>query len=171
MTSTAPEERTEHDVRRMRTYRRIGIVLLAVFVLAGGLGLFGVRSSSVSDTGNGFELSVKYPRIARPGLAVDVEIEVRKPDGFDEPVTLRIGNDYFSLFDENAFDPSPTASYIDDRGEFQEYEPPRGSTVMLVRVDTRVEPARQLGKRGEIAVVDAQGNDVVDVSFRTWLMP
>ena len=170
-TSTAPADRPEADVRRMRDYRRAGIAVLSVFILLGALGFYGVRSSTVEADGGGFELAVKYPRVARAGLAVDVEVEVRKPDGFDEAVTLRVGNDYFSLFDENAFDPSPTASYIDDRGEFLEFEPPAGSTVMYVRVDTRVEPARQMGKEGVVAVVDEAGNDVVSVSFRTWLMP
>ena len=38
-------------------------------------------------------------------------------------------------------------------------------------VDTRIEPARNHGERGEVSLVDDQGRPFLTVRFRTRLMP
>ena len=171
-TSTLPPVNRDGDVRRARTGRRIGLALLAVFVLAGAAGLLGTRTTTTSATGAGYELTVTHPAVSRSGHAVKVEVELRRPGGFDtsEPIRLRMRSAYFDLFDENGFTPTPDAQTTDGEWTYGEYVPPRGE-VFTISVDTRIEPARNRGERGEVSVVDDQGQPLLTVRFRTRLMP
>jgi hypothetical protein len=171
-TTTLPEDTDLRDVRRARNVRRVGLLALAAFVLAGAVGLLGTRTTTTSARGGGYELTVTYPAVTRSGHAVKVEVEVRKDGGFDpdEPVRMRLLSRYFDLFDENAFTPQPDAETADGVWTYEEFVPPRGE-VFTVSVDTRVEPAKNTGERGEVALVDEQGRPFLSVSFRTRLMP
>lgn len=169
---TLPERPADGRVRRARDLRRLGTALLLLFVLAGASGLLGTRTTRTTASGAGYELVVVHPAVSRSGHAVRVTIEVRRPGGFDtgEPVRLRLLSSYFDLFDENAFTPQPDAETADATYTFQEFVPPRGEA-FRVGVDTRVEPARNTGERGEVSVVDDQGRPLVTARFRTYLLP
>ena len=171
-TSTLPPVREESQVKRARDLRRVGLVLLAAFVLAGATGLLGTRTTTASATGGGYELTVTHPAVSRSGHAVKLEVEVRRQGGFDtsEPVRLRMLSSYFDLFDENRFSPQPDGETSDGRWTYDEFVPPRGD-VFTVSIDTRIEPARNTGERGEVSVVDEDGRPVVTVRFRTRLAP
>ncbi|MCW2615368.1 MAG: hypothetical protein JWN08_2362 [Frankiales bacterium] len=171
-TSTLPPVLEDARVRRARDARRVGLVLLALFVLAGAAGLLGTRTVEAEGSGGGYDVTVTHPSVSRSGHAVKLEVQVRREAGFDpsEPVRLRFLSSYFDLFDENGFTPQPDAETSDDRFTYDDFLPPRGD-VLTVSVDTRVEPARNTGERGEVAVVDEQGRVLVAVPFRTWLAP
>ncbi len=171
ITSTLPEPRTFAQVRRARDLRRVGLTLLVVFVLLGATGLFGTRTAKASASGGGFEVTVTYPSTSRPGHAVKYEVQVRKAGGFaGEPLRMRFAADYFDLFDENGFSPDPEASTADADYDRYEFLPPPGE-VFTISVDTRVEPAVQRGRSGDVAVLDGGGNPVVTVSYRTRIWP
>jgi hypothetical protein len=170
-TSTLPPVAGDREVKRARDLRRVGLVLLSLFVLAGAVGLLGTRTTTASASGDGYELTVTHPSVSRSGHAVKVEVEVRREGGFgDEPVRLRMLSSYFDLFDENGFSPQPDSETTDGPYTYDEFVPPRGE-VFTVSVDTRVEPARNTGERGEVSLVDEQGEPFLTVSFRTRLAP
>jgi len=171
-TSTLPPVLEERRVKRARDLRRVGLAVLTVFVLAGAVGLLGTRTVQTRAAGGGYEVVVTHPAISRSGHAVKVELEVRRPGGFDpdQPVRLRLLSSYFDLFDGNGLTPAPQAETSDDRYTYDEFAPPPGD-VLTVSVDTRVEPARNTGERGELAVLDERGEVLVAVGFRTRLAP
>ena len=171
-TSTLPDDPDVRDVRRARNLRRVGLLVLSAFVLAGAVGLLGTRTTTKTVRGSGYELSVTYPAVTRSGHAVKVEVEVRKDGGFDtgEPIRMRLLSRYFDLFDENAFTPQPDGETSDGTWTYDDFVPPRGD-VFTVSVDTRVEPAKNSGERGEVSLLDAQGRPFLTVDFRTRLMP
>nr|MDT0666122.1 hypothetical protein [Micromonospora sp. DSM 115978] len=70
--------------------RRIGVGVLCAVVLAGALGLLGVRSATATASDDGYVLVVTYPQIARAGLDVPWRVEVRHDGGFEDEVTLRV---------------------------------------------------------------------------------
>jgi hypothetical protein len=170
VTSTLPPEVSDREARRARALRRTGLGLLAVFVAAGLLGLLGTRTTETSGSADGYEVTVTHPAVSRAGHAVRVEVEVRRPGGFDDVVRLRLRSAYFDLFDENAFTPAPEAETADGEWTYQEFAPPPGD-VLVVSVDTRVEPARNRGERGAVEVLDEDGRTVLAVAFRTRLVP
>ena len=170
MTSTLPDLRPASEVRAARDKRRVGLALLSVFVLAGAFGLFGTRTTTASATASGYTVTVTYPQISRPGHAVRYEVEVNRSGGFTGPVQMRFRSAYFDLFDENSFGPAAESETSDAAYDIYEFAAPKGDT-LVVSSDTRVEPARQRGERGEVSVLDDSGNPVVTVRYRTRIFP
>jgi hypothetical protein len=146
-------------------------VLLVVVVFALGItNVVGVRSGDVSAEGGGYELSVHYGTMSRAGLATPFEIEVRSEQGFEGEVLLAVSADYFALFDENGLDPQPASETTLGSWLVWEFDPPPGDT-LTVTFDARIEPARQLGASGWVAVLDAEYQPLVEVDFKTRLLP
>jgi hypothetical protein len=96
-------------------------------------------------------------------------VEVRKRGGFDGPITLATTGDYLDMFDENGLDPDPSSSTATEDLIVWEFEPPSGDT-LTVSFDARLEPAVQVGRSGETAVL-VDGRSVVRVAYTTRVMP
>lgn len=146
------------------------IVLLCLFLLAGVLGLLGVRTSTVRATGGGYELEVRYPRVTRPGLAVPWSVTIRRPGGFDGPVVVSTTSAYFDLFDENSFEPDPESTTTDGELVIWEFTPPDHGDTMEVSLDTRTGPNVQSGKGATTAIL-VEGQPVVQVEYDTVVLP
>ncbi|MGI8685524.1 MAG: hypothetical protein ACR2MO_10630 [Acidimicrobiales bacterium] len=155
---------------RARMVRRTFVVVLSLFLLAGFLGLLGVRTGTTRAEGGGYEMEVRYAQVARPGLSVPWAVTIRHPGGFDGPVTLATNSTYFDLFDENSFDPDPTSSTSDGERLIWEFEPPDGGDTMEISLDTRVGPNIQLGTSGTTEILE-DGRPVAAVTYKTWIMP
>jgi hypothetical protein len=169
-TSTLPEERTPGHVRRARNQRRVGLALLVLFVAAGALGTFGTRTGTKMASAAGYTVTVTHPAISRPGHAIRYEVEVKRPGGFDGPIRMRFSSAYFDLFDENSFGPAAESETTTGAYDIYEFAPPPGDT-FIVSSDTRIEPARQRGEKGEVSVLDDAGRPVVTVQYRTRIFP
>lgn len=169
-TSTLPDPVAPSRVRRARTLRRVGLTALTLFVLIGATGLLGTRSTTTSASGGGYTLAVTHPQISRPGHAVRYEAVLTRPGGFDGPITMRFSSDYFDLFDENSFIPAPDSETTTGAYTLREFSPPPGDT-FVITIDTRVEPARQRGSKGEVSVLDDAGAPVLTVRYRTRIFP
>ena len=156
-------------VRRARSIRRVLMTVVAGLVIAGLSSFLGPRSSSVSGSGDGYQLTLRFPRITRPGLAIRWILQVRHPGGFAGPVTISTDRDYFDLFDFNSLDPVPSSQTVDGTRSVWQFDPPPGD-LLTVAMDARTEPAQQLGKE---AVTDLLVNGVAVVSLRyaTRVMP
>jgi hypothetical protein len=156
-------------LRRYRFVRRVVLVLLAVFVLAGALGFLGIRTRTVEAAGGGYTLRVEYAHVARPALAAPWRVTITHPGGFDGPVTLSTTGAYFDLFDENGLSPDPASATAGDDRLILEFDPPPGE-VLQINYDGRIGPNVQWGKRATTEVV-VDGEPVVDVTYRTWVLP
>ena len=165
------------DVREHPGVRRRGAVVYGVFGVAVvvflGLaftGLYGVRTDTVRASGGGYELAVHHGRTSRPALATPFDVSVRRPGGFEEPVTVAVTATYFRLWDENGLFPEPADEVYEDGWLVWEFDPPEGE-VLRITYDARIEPAAQSGRRGRVEVRDASGAAVVGVSFETEVLP
>lgn len=150
------------------------IVLAAIMALgvADAIGLvdaYGVNSARVKATGGGFELEVQYGTTSRPALATPFEIAVRRPGGFDGPVTIAVTRAYLKMWDENGLTPAPSAERSNGPWVEWEFDPPIGDT-LTVFFDARIEPAVQTGQDGSVAVIE-DGTPVVEVDFTTQVRP
>jgi hypothetical protein len=166
---TAPEEPDLLRSRRSRAVRRLFLTLLAALVAIGASGRLGVYSRMTTASGAGYELTVTYAQVTRPGLASPWSLEIRRPGGFDGPVTVTTNAKYLDLFDENGFDPQPSKSTATPDMVIWEFEPPEGDT-LGVSLDARIEPGAQWGRTGESSVL-VDGQPVVTVKYKTWVMP
>jgi hypothetical protein len=157
---------------RARVGRRVFVVVLAVFLALGALGFYGVRTTTTSATADGYELSVRYARVSRPGLATPWSVEVRRAGGFPDGLTLAVTSSYFDAFDENGLGPTPVDERTDEERTIWRFAPSTAET-MSVSFDARIEPGVQLSTvKGELSVLAGpDGPPAVSVSFRTFVMP
>lgn len=169
-------EDRQRDVRRRRRLgTTIGAALLAtimsVAVLDGldVVDVVGVDDRTVSAVVGPLELEVRYPSVTRPALAAPFEIVVRRQGGFDGPVEIAVDARYLMAWDVNGVLPVPAGETSDGDVVVWEFDPPP-SEVLHVRYDGRIEPARQEGATGRVAVVDGAA-ELVAVSFETRVMP
>lgn len=166
---TAPRETTLSMVHRSRNLRRVMLAILAALIVLGATSLLGAKTSSVSASAGDYRLTVFYPSITRPGLAIRWIVIVQKTGGFDGPFDLSTTSTYFNLFDFNNLDPTPSKLTTTGSQSIWTFEPPAGE-VMRITMDARLEPARQHGSKATTSVV-VDGTTEVSVSYQTRVMP
>jgi hypothetical protein len=168
-TATEPERLTEPVLRRQRTRRRIGLTLLAVFVLAGMVGLLGSRTDVASATASGVTLTVTYPSVTRPGLPIRWEFLVHRDGGFDGPIELRTTFDYLHLFDISNLEPEPSSSTGTAGEVIYTFDRPDGED-FRVSMDGNTEPGMHEVPPATTSVV-MNGTTVVSVEYLTVVVP
>jgi hypothetical protein len=149
--------------------QRLGVILLVSVVLMGLLGVFGMRTRSVSAEADGYQLTVVYSAVSRAGIDTPWRVVVHHPGGFDRPVTLATTADYFDIFEAQGFRPTPSAETATGEYLFQEYDPPPGEE-LRVDFDAYIQPASQRGQRASTVLI-VDGREITRVSYRTVLFP
>src|SRR4051812_532345 len=140
--------------------RRAFLTLLAVVVIGGLLGFFGVRSRTVTArTRDGTTMSVRYASIARAGLDAPFQITVRAADRFDGPVTLSVSREYLAMFDIGDIEPEPSSSTATHDAIRWQFDTPPGR-IFVVTVDLTVQSGRHWGRSGAVAVLDREDRSV-----------
>ena len=168
--STLRDVRTAAAGPRSTRWRRILVGLLVLLVGTGATGLLGVHSTTRSGSGGGYEVTVEYAAVARAGLDVPWQVQVRRAGGFDGPVTLAVTADYFDIYEEQGLDPQPTAESSDGTYLYWTFDPPPVGDQLAVDFDAYIQPSSQLGSSGEVSVL--VGNErVATTEFHTWLVP
>ena len=169
---TAPEPTDLGRQTRARLSRRIFVVVLGAFLLLGALGFYGVRTTTKTAAGGGYELSVRYASISRPGVATPWSFEARRAGGFPDGLTVAVTSSYFDAFDENGLGPAPEEERADQERTIWRFGP-SASDVISVSFDARIEPGVQLTTiKGELSILSGPtGPPVVTVGFKTFVMP
>jgi hypothetical protein len=121
--STLQDLRSVEENIRGHTVRRVTIGVLALIVLLGALGVFGMRTSSVHDSGDGYALSVQYAVVSRAGLDTPWRVTVRHRGGFTGPITLATTASYFSMFESQGLTPQPDSETVGGRYQYQDFSP------------------------------------------------
>jgi hypothetical protein len=145
---------------------------VGVVVLAGLIGIFGVRTRTAQNSGNGLTVSVQHASVTRPGLATPFSVAIATDDGAPLPsqITTRIDSDYLGMFDENGLEPEPASSYQNGQWTWWTFDVPQGHNELEVSFDVRLEPAVQWGRMGS-ATIEIAGEQMVAVEFATRVMP
>ena len=168
--STRPDDVSPDELRRARGFRRLGIGALALVVLAGLCNFLGVRTGTVSAAAAGYQLSVEYESVTRPGLASEWIVVVRREGGFDGPVTLVTDATYFDRFDFNQYYPEPSS--VVPRGEevLHEFEGIQGE-VLRVAFDGRASPTFVFALARGSTALEVDGREIARVDYTTVVMP
>lgn len=151
--------------------RRSALGVLTLVVLAALTGLLGVHTSTASASANGWDLTLRYPRVARAGLDVTWRATVTHPGGLGKSVTLAITGGYFNMFETQGFHPQPSGETRDATTYYLTFTAPPGDT-FVVDFDTYVQPASQAGSAATLSVVDPTTLvPLTSVHFSTHLNP
>lgn len=169
--STIPAEDSGANGWEM-VLRTVSLIVVGVVFLAGLIGIFGVRTRTAQNSGNGLTLSVLHASVTRPGMATPFSVAIATDDGTPLPseITTRIASDYLGMFDENALEPEPASSYQNGQWTWWTFDVPSGHDELEVSFDVRLEPAVQSGRTGS-ATVEVGGDEKVTVEFATRVMP
>lgn len=146
-----------------------GAVLLLLVILAGVVGLLGVRSAVAEASGGGYDLRLEYPRIARGGLDVPWSLTVERPGGFDGRIVLAMDASYFDVLEMRGRLPEPASETVGDGRVLFTFEPPPGDEFVF-SLDVRIRAGEQWGESGFVSLVE-DGTDVVTIEFDTWVVP
>ncbi len=158
--------------RRGATLRRIFLVFVAVFVACGAVGVFGVRSETVTDAPDaGPRLSVRYPAATRAGLPAAITIRVQQDGGFEGPIIVAITRSYLGLFDEQGVRPEPDASTSEGSFLVWEFEPPDRGNTFTVTIDVIVETGRHFGNDATVELRNDDGDRLASVPLDTFIAP
>lgn len=168
-TSTLSDLETSSPRHLAAWLRRLFLLALLLFVLAGLFGLLGVRTTTASSDEAGWTLTVEHASIARAGLDVPWQVTVTHPDGFAKELTLAVTGDYFEIFESQGFDPEPSDETRDGQTLYLTFTAPPGDT-FVVAYDAYVQPSAQTGRDGTVAVM-VDGERVAATDFRTRLLP
>lgn len=143
---------------------------LAAFVLAGALGLLGVRTATTTASQDGYTVTLEHATVARAGLDVPFGVSVTHEGGFARPLTLAVTGDYFEIYETQGFSPEPSSQVRDADTLYLTFEAPRGDTFRF-SYDAYIQPSSQLGRSGEVSLLADDGSRLVTIPFRTLLMP
>lgn len=149
--------------------RRIFLILLLLFVIAGLTNRLGVHNESRTSSGEGYTISLDYARIARAGLDVPWAVTVTHPGGFSGPITLAVTGGYFDIFESQGVSPQPSGETSSDKTLYLTFSKPQGE-VFKVSYDIYVQPSSQHGASGTVSVL-RDGVPAASVSFSTTLLP
>jgi hypothetical protein len=167
--STAPPD--TGDPTRLDGVFRWTLVALATLAMGAGLlGLLGVREAEASVNDGGYELSVRYAAVSRPGLATPFDVTVSRDQALPEQISIQVSSEYLAAFDENGLDPQPSESFSDGEIETWLFEIPPGEQRVTVSFDARLEPSVQWARTATVTLV-IDGEAVTGVDIRTWVMP
>jgi hypothetical protein len=169
-TSTAPEDPLDDSsAGRARLWRRGGVAVLAAIVGLSLSGLLGQRTSTVSAAGGGYQMTVTYPSVVRPGLDVRWNILVSNANGFGKTLSIAISRHYFDIFDLNSLRPDADSSTSTGTSIIYTWDSPPGRVFELA-LDAYAEYGEHFGLDGFSAVM-AQGRPVVTVNYHTRWVP
>ena len=133
------------------------------------MGLFGIRTRTVTATSGGYSLAVAYPWTDRSDQPVHWAISVRRARGFNGKVNVAVLQSYLDLIDLNDIEPSPVSTTTRGRFVVWTYAPPPGD-VLRITVDANIQLNAHFGAGNEVAVMEG-GRPVVSVKYRTWVAP
>jgi hypothetical protein len=149
--------------------RRLALAFLAAFVGLGAFGLFGIKTSTLSASGGGYEMTLQYPSHDRPGQPIRWILSVRRPLGFIGPVNVAITQTWFDLLDLNDIEPQPSGTRSQGPFVVWTFDPPAGD-VLRVSIDALIQLNTHFGSEATVAVLEG-GRPVVSVRYRTWVAP
>jgi len=123
----------------------------------------------VASTEGGYEVSLDYPSVTRPGLAVRWILHIVHPGGFDATISVATSLEYFDLLDVNAVEPAPSPSEARGAYTVWAFDPPTGD-MFTVRIDARTERGRQRGEQ-LVTIVSVGGERVAELPYVIRVMP
>jgi hypothetical protein len=149
--------------------RRAFIAALSFVVLAGAVGLLGGHTSTASASGDGYRMTLQYPRIERAGVDTLWELKVVRAGGFPGGLTVAVTGDYFDLFETQGFYPTPSSTTRDAGNVYMTFKKPPGDTFVMM-FDAYIQPYSVFGKKATVSVMD-NGVPAASIDYHTWLVP
>lgn len=170
---TSPDDSTLTNVppppARTPVLRRIALAVLTLVLVAAGAGLLGVKSGTVTATGDGYVLQLQYATIARAGLDVPFDVTLTHEGGFDGDIVLAMTAAYFDIFEHQGVTPEPDSESSEGPMVYLTFPAPMKDEFRM-GFDIYIQGSSQVGASGEVWLV-VDDEPVLRVAFKTVLVP
>jgi hypothetical protein len=153
-----------------RGLRRAGLVLLALVVLLGATGLLGTHTRTLHASGPGYQMSVTYALIARPGQDVPWRVRIHCDAGCTHDLTLAVSADYFRIFETQGFQPDANQTTSDGHDVYLTFNKPPQGNDFVVDYDAYIQPGSHTGSTGNVRLL-VGGQQITSIRIHTWLVP
>jgi hypothetical protein len=166
---TDPERFQTRRLKRDRAIRRVIIAILALFVVAGLFGIFGYRTGEVTASGGGYDLSLSYPLVGRPGVPIQWILHIHRDAGLPAKVTLATSIGYLDVLDMNDIEPQPDSTTTTQGRVYWTFSSP-GGTDMTITMDAFISTNAHRGSAAVTSVIES-GRPAATLSYRTLVSP
>jgi hypothetical protein len=136
--------------------RRALLLLVALFVLAALLNVFGQRSSEASASNSAASLTVSSPTHLRGGLIYQARFEIKATRTLDQP-KLVLGSGWFDGLTLNTTEPQPVSEATRDGRVLLIYDTLDAGERLVVWLEYQVNPTTT-GRRSQTVELD-DGNE------------
>ena len=151
--------------------RRLFLLFLLLLLLAGGTGLLGVHTTTVSASADGYTLTVTYARTARAGWDVPLRFDLTSTESLsDKKLQFTVDRAYLDMFETQGVNPEPSDENGDATRVGWEYDIPTPGTTFAVEYDAYIQPTAQIGTGSDISLA-VNGEPVTSVHIETTLVP
>jgi hypothetical protein len=171
--SGAARDSTLSDVRVAALspwHRRAPALVLALVVLAGAVGLLGVRSTTATRGENGYTLALTYAWVSRTGLDTPLQLRIDSTEPFPDEITVRVTADYFTMWEHQGWLPEPAAVARDAEFLYLTFDAPPAGRTFVLDYDAYIQPGSQIGRRAQVALM-VDGTPTAAIDFTTRLLP
>lgn len=157
------------DMGRAPWGRRIGTVVLALFIGSGAVGLLGDSVATKTATEAGYTLTLQYPKASRAGQDVPWTLDITSTESLPQQIVIAVTGDYFNIFEHQGLDPEAYSQTADDEMEYWTFDTPDGNT-MSISIDQYVEPGVMRGASGTVGLY-IDGELIAPIDFTTRMLP
>jgi hypothetical protein len=149
--------------------QRVGIVVLAVLLVAALANVFGQKVESASATAAAADLEIKAPTAARTGLVYEVQFTITAHRALEEPA-LVLDSGWFDGFTVNTFSPD-TADWVQRDGlNVLSYGPVAAGRELVVRLQYQVNPTT-MGRRDQGVALEDGGTPILTLDHDVTIFP
>ena len=151
--------------------QRMGWVLIALFLLAALVGLFGggvLSNATARDEGDGYELALGYPRFGRAESTLQLDLQVTAPGQSADEVSAKLSGQFVEKVTITSISPEPDSSAAEGDTVVYTWQVEEWSEPLVVRFEYESRDWRMLSGTFE---VDAGSEPLGQVAFEQFLFP
>jgi hypothetical protein len=157
---------TTAQIRRERLGRRVFTASIVIFLVLGMLGVFGVRTRTISSG----DVSLTYAQVTRRGLAAPWTLELSSRNGFTDEIEVRTSSSYLDAVQVDDLEPEPASSSTVGDVVVWTFDPPDGD-IFRLSMAAHTGANGRAGRKGATTSVLVGGEPVGTLSYRTWVLP
>jgi hypothetical protein len=132
-------------------YRRIGLAVLGLVVVAALLGIFGQQTTSTVAAGSKAVLTVETPAHLRGGLLFQTRFEINATQPLAHPKLL-LSPGWLETMTLNTVVPAPSSESSSPAGLAMTFDPMTAGQTLIVWTEWQVDPTN-VGRRSEDATL------------------